>query len=446
MSHPVTRSRGVSPGASRRVSQGQFQSSKARFHRHPPPHQRRLGALIAQLRADYAPQGITLYSQPLSPHCLQIQLVSQFDRSPLAAQQVGQQVCQSLQQQRSVLGANQIRQVVVSVTTHPALLPLWQRTLTLPTQRIGSSRSPRISSDVDAPPILKLGQWLARVCLDFLSSNGLLLVFLGAGWLYIALALNPASQSTQPQPTQPMPQPVGVPLPDRPSLSPVDVAATPSPLTFRVPEVFQGKTINRVNPIRARKVIALTFNGGPWPGNTEEILAILRRYHVKATFFWTGQTVVEHPDLARQVVAQGHAIGYQPGSGPGQANQRHAIAQAITRTAQAIQQTTGVSSGLLRPNQLPLSEAFLLQAQRQQYTTILWSLDASEEDSSDAIVERVLQEASSGTIVRMQEEGDRVALIQALPQIITLLRRQGYQFLTVPDLLEQQTNLQTRPI
>ncbi len=355
-----------------------------------------------------------------------------------------------MQQQQAVLLASQIRQVVVSIATHQGAPPLWRRTIALlPPLASASVRSQRVAPAVAAPPILKMGQWLGTGCLDFLRSNGLLLTFLLSGWLYAAFALNPSPQSTQPQPPQPpqpTAQPVEVPRPTRSDLTPVEVAATPNPLTFAVPEVFQGKTIDRINPIRARKLIALTFNGGPWPDNTEQILAILKRYHVKATFFWTGQTVVDHPALARQVVAQGHAIGNQPWSRPEPVSQRHAIAHAITRTAQAIQQTTGVTSGLLRPSQLPVSGAFLLQAQRQQYTTILWSLDASHEDSSDAIVDRVLQEASSGTIVRMQEEGDRVALIQALPQIITLLRRQGYQFLTVPDLLEQQTNLQTRPI
>ncbi|WP_448571123.1 polysaccharide deacetylase family protein [Trichothermofontia sp.] len=436
MSHPAARSGGA--------FQGRSQAPKPHSHRPTPTRQHRLGILISQLHSYYAAQGITLYSQSLLPDCLQIQLLGQSGLSPRAAQQVGQQVCRALQQQQTVLLANQIRQVLVSVTTHRGSPPLWQRTIALLPLASASIRAQRVASA--APPILKLGQWLGKGCLDFFRSNGLLLTFLLAGWLYAALALNPSPQSTQPQTPQPTAQPVEIPRPARSDLTPVEVAATPNPLTFAVPEVFQGKTIYRINPIRARKLIALTFNGGPWPDNTEQILAILKRYHVKATFFWTGQTVVDHPDLARQVVAQGHAIGNQPWSRPEPVSQRLAIAQAITRTTQAIQQTTGVTSGLLRPSQLPISEAFLLQAQRQQYTTILWSLDASHEDSSDAIVDRVLQEASSGTIVRMQEEGDRVALIQALPQIITLLRRQGYQFLTVPDLLKQQTNLQTRPI
>ncbi|WP_448560585.1 polysaccharide deacetylase family protein [Trichothermofontia sp.] len=295
-------------------------------------------------------------------------------------------------------------------------------------------------------------------CLNCLKSNGWLLTFLLFGWFYAAIAFETSPQATHPQPPgspQTTVQPASIPLPgpatssqaNQPVLTPVEVAAKPNPLTFTVPEVFQGKTIYRVNPIRARKVIALTFSGGPWPNNTEQILAILKRYHVKATFFWVGQAVADQPDLARQVVAQGHAIGNQPWSSPDSPPSRFALAQEIERTAQIIQQTTGVTSTLFRPSQTPLNKALLLQAQRQQYTTILWSVDAGDEDSSDAIVDRVLQDASSGAIVQMQDGGgDRVALIQALPQIIMLLRRQGYQFLTVPDLLEQQTHLQTRPI
>ncbi len=433
---------------------------------------RSLLSLLTQLRTDYAQQAIDLRTQHLAPHCLQLQLYSQSGFSPLTAPAIGQHLAQTLQQQRATLLANQIRQIDLLLTVptasqqepHPQRQHLWQTTIALapPTtppplrHRAPGKSSPVLPRD-SAPPIVKLGRWVVLGCLDFLQSNALLLTFLLSGWLYAAIALNPAPQITPspPQDTQPSAQPASIPLPDsvasppanRPTPAPLEVAVKTNPLTFTVPEVFQGKTISRINPIRARKVIALTFSNGPWPDNTEAILAILKRYHVKATFFWGGQAVADQPDLARQVVAHGHAIGHQPWSRPDSPSQRFAIAQEIQRTAQVIQQTTGVTSTLFRPSQNPVNEALLLQAQRQQYTTILWSVDAGNEDSSDAIVDRVLQDASSGAIVRMQDGGgDRDALIQALPQIITLLRRQGYQFLTIPDLLEQQTNLQTRPI
>lgn len=437
-----------------------------------PTAHRSLVSLLTQLRTDYAQQAIDLRTQHLAPHRLQLELYSRVGFSPLIAPAIGQHLAQTLQQQRATLLANQIRQIDLLLTVptasqqepHPQRQRLWQTTIALAPPTTPSPlrhRAPGKSSPVlpldSAPPIVKLGRWVMLGCLDFLQSNAWLLTFLLSGWLYAAIALNPAPQTTPPPPqtTQPIAQPASIPLPDsvasppanRPTPAPLDVAVKPNPLTFTVPEVFQGKTISRINPIRARKVIALTFSNGPWPDNTEAILAILKRYHVKATFFWGGQAVADQPDLACQVVAHGHAIGYQPWSRPDSPSQRFAIAQEIQRTAQVIQQTTGVTSTLFRPSQNPVNEALLLQAQRQQYTTILWSVDAGNEDSSDAIVDRVLQDASSGAIVRMQDGGgDRVALIQALPQIITLLRRQGYQFLTIPDLLEQQTNLQTRPI
>lgn len=437
-----------------------------------PKAHRSLLSLLTQLRTYYAQQGIHLRTQHLAPHCLQLELYSQAGFFPLTAPAIGQHLAQTLQQQRATLLANQIRQINLLLTVptasqqepHPRRQRLWQTTITLipPTtlspvrHRSPGKLSPVLPPD-SAPPIVKLGRWVVLGCLNFLQSNALLLTFLLSGWLYAAIALKPAPQTTPPPPqnTQPIAQPASIPLPDsvasppenRPTPTPLEVAVKPNPLTFTVPEVFQGKTISRINPIRARRVIALTFSDGPWPNNTAAILAILKRYHVKATFFWSGQAVAEQPDLARQVVAHGHAIGYQPWSRPDSPSQRFAIAQEIQRTAQVIQQTTGVTSTLFRPRQHPGNEALLLQAQRQPYTTILWSVDAGNEDSSDAIVDRVLQDASSGAIVRMQDGGgDRVALIQALPQIITRLRRQGYQFLTIPDLLEQQTNLQTRPI
>jgi len=449
-----------------RISPGDSLSPGPRYRGQTLPHPT-LAALFAQLRTDYAQQAIDLRSQRPNPSRLQIQLRSPLGLSPLAAQAIGQRLGHTLRRERATLLAHQICQVQITVANRQGKVPVWQTTIALAAPNPGARRvslgaSPSLPAAASAPPIVKLGQWLVLGCHDFLQSNWLLLTFLFSGWLYAAIALNAAPSTPQAQAPS-VPQPAAIPFPEargeassatgreqypKPAgLDPVEIAATTNALTFTVPEVFQGKTLYRVNPIRARKVIALTFSQGPWPNNTEEILAILRRYHVKATFFWVGQAVAEHPDLARQVVAHGHAIGNHPWSRPDQPAKRSAIGQEIQRTAQAIQQTTGVTSSLFRPSTTPFNEALQLQAQRQQYTTILWSVDAGEEDSSDAIVDRVLQDASSGAIVQMTEGGgDRLALIQALPQIITLLRRQGYQFLTVPQLLEQQTNLQTRPI
>jgi hypothetical protein len=80
-------------------------------------------------------------------------------------------------------------------------------------------------------------------------------------------------------------------------------------LTFSVPKEFQGKTFEEVKLSPKEKVIALTFDDGPWEGNTEKVLEILKKNDIKATFFWIGRNIKTYPELARLVVTDGHAIG-----------------------------------------------------------------------------------------------------------------------------------------
>ena len=80
-------------------------------------------------------------------------------------------------------------------------------------------------------------------------------------------------------------------------------------LTFVPPEPFQGKTIFEASINNSEKVIALTVDDGPWPETTEQMLDIFKQNDVKATFFWIGKSLENSPEIARRVVAQGHAIG-----------------------------------------------------------------------------------------------------------------------------------------
>ena len=73
--------------------------------------------------------------------------------------------------------------------------------------------------------------------------------------------------------------------------------ATSIPLNFDVPKNFQAKTIKHVSVPVSEKVIALTFDDGPWPETTEQILATLKQEHVKATFYMVGQPLKSFPEI-----------------------------------------------------------------------------------------------------------------------------------------------------
>ncbi len=61
--------------------------------------------------------------------------------------------------------------------------------------------------------------------------------------------------------------------------------------TFSVPTKFQAKIVKNVTPLGKEKVIALTFDDGPWPRTTSQVLDILKKNEIKATFFWIGQNL-----------------------------------------------------------------------------------------------------------------------------------------------------------
>jgi hypothetical protein len=88
-------------------------------------------------------------------------------------------------------------------------------------------------------------------------------------------------------------------------LSPESPAGEQPTISFGVSPTVSGKIIKKITPLDQQKVIALTFDDGPWPSNTLKILEILKKNNIKATFFWVGQALKEHPQIGKQVVAEG---------------------------------------------------------------------------------------------------------------------------------------------
>ncbi|MGR3279454.1 polysaccharide deacetylase family protein [Acaryochloris marina NIES-2412] len=207
--------------------------------------------------------------------------------------------------------------------------------------------------------------------------------------------------------------------------------------SYQFSEQFQGRTINRVTLQPHQKAISLTFDDGPWPKTTSKVLDILQEYNVQATFFVLGSNIPQYSDLLQRVALEGHAIGNHTWS-HGYHNHSPTLAQReIQRTAKAIEKYTGVKTSLFRPPGGFLNNGLVAEAQAQQQVTILWSVDDIYHGTVDEAVQNILQNATSGGIILMHDGGgDRELTIKALPQIITQLRQQGYQLVTIPQLLE----------
>ncbi|MBW4679130.1 MAG: polysaccharide deacetylase family protein [Microcoleus vaginatus WJT46-NPBG5] len=221
---------------------------------------------------------------------------------------------------------------------------------------------------------------------------------------------------------------------------PVSVEPDP-PLIYTPPARFQGEVIYHSQLSSKEKVIALTFDDGPWI-ETPKVLGILKEYDVKATFFMIGQHVQTYPDIAKQVVAAGHAIGNHTWHHYTHQMDGATAAAEIDNTSKRIFQVTGVKTQLFRPPAGRLENGLAEYARNQKNAVVMWSvdpLDWLESTSPQSLVKAVLDNAQSGGIVLLHDGGgNRSRTLQALPPIIAELKLRGYRFVSVQELLEME--------
>lgn len=191
---------------------------------------------------------------------------------------------------------------------------------------------------------------------------------------------------------------------------------------------------------RGPKYIALTFDDGPWPGQTQRILAILASRGARATFFMLGRAVERRPDIARAVAASGNEIGDHSMSH----TMLHAATLPVVRWeirggAFTIERATGVKPRFYRPAGGSVSPIVYREAAAAGLQAILWTLDPHDYRKPPArtIVQFVVGNAKAGTVVLMHDGGgDRTQTIGALPAIIDTLRLRGFVFVTLSQLYD----------
>jgi peptidoglycan-N-acetylglucosamine deacetylase len=203
-----------------------------------------------------------------------------------------------------------------------------------------------------------------------------------------------------------------------------------------------GHTVTRV-PLQ-QKIVALTFDDGPNPPYTNEIVRYLHSQHVVATFFVVGRAVQAHPDVVREEVAAGDALGNHTWDHAHLVLERPAhIEREISQAEEAIQKATGIRTYLFRPPFGARDYAVLNVAKRMGFTVIMWSvpLPRDWQNPPPAVIrDRVLRYVKDGSIIVLHDgnrgrSGNREASVQATKLIVQALRAQGYRFVTVPELL-----------
>jgi peptidoglycan/xylan/chitin deacetylase (PgdA/CDA1 family) len=191
----------------------------------------------------------------------------------------------------------------------------------------------------------------------------------------------------------------------------------------------------------SRRVIALTFDDGPWP-DTPQFLHVLEREHVQATFFQIGQQVGTYGrGVERRMLADGDMIGDHTWNHANVSSAGPFAAGELERAAGAIRQATGFRPCLFRAPGGAISGPLVSEARSLGFTTIQWGVDPRDwsRPGTDTIYQNVVSNAHNGAIVIQHDGGgDRSQTLAALPREIATLRHTGYRFVTVTDLLGQR--------
>jgi len=189
--------------------------------------------------------------------------------------------------------------------------------------------------------------------------------------------------------------------------------------------------------------IALTFDDGPDPRFTPEILDVLNQYQVPATFFLLGARAEANPDLTLRIANEGHVIGNHTFWHPDlvEEGEVDVLVREVERTELALEALINYRTTLFRPPYGFLYEELVEELDRLDYSVIGWSVDAFDwqEISPQEIIDNVQSMIHPGAIILMHDgtdaEGDQTETIEALRQLIPELQEQGYEFVTVPELL-----------
>jgi peptidoglycan/xylan/chitin deacetylase (PgdA/CDA1 family)/GT2 family glycosyltransferase len=210
---------------------------------------------------------------------------------------------------------------------------------------------------------------------------------------------------------------------------------------------FYGKVWSNGNRNKPR--IALTFDDGPNEPYTSQVLGILGQYGIQATFFIIGQNARRYPDVCRRIVTTGNVIGNHSYHHDKSLCLRgsKAVARDIKLAHQAIYESTGLEPKLFRPPHGFRTPWMMRTVRNLGYNVVTWdnmTRDWNAEKSGQEIVRDIIGRAKPGGVIVLHDgrdsrlSYDRSQMLQALPFVIGTLKERGFDFVTVPELLESE--------
>jgi peptidoglycan/xylan/chitin deacetylase (PgdA/CDA1 family) len=209
---------------------------------------------------------------------------------------------------------------------------------------------------------------------------------------------------------------------------------------FSAPALASNPSQLVVKVNTSSKVVALTFDDGDDGANIPAILQILKDNNIKGTFFVTGKAAESHPSFIKNIFDAGNLIGNHSYSHPYFSQLTYAQMQdELNKAETAIKNITGQSTKpYFRPPYGDYNSAVLQALGDAGYSkSIYWTIDTLDWEgvSTAAITQKVLDNISPGSIFLMHAGSGALNTKYALPGIISNLKAQGYQFVTISQLL-----------
>lgn len=193
------------------------------------------------------------------------------------------------------------------------------------------------------------------------------------------------------------------------------------------------------------KIIALTFDDGPHPIYTMEIMDLLKKYKGKGTFFVVGANAEKNADVVYRMYEEGHEIANH--------TYTHSFNASVSKVLKEIKQTnevlysiTGSAPTLFRPVEGQYTDALIKEVAKDGMTVVMWSWHQDTLDWRDPgvlkIVDKVMTGTKPGNVILFHDGGgNRQQTVKALEEILPALQKQGYRFVTISELLEVSGNL-----
>jgi len=194
------------------------------------------------------------------------------------------------------------------------------------------------------------------------------------------------------------------------------------------------------------KLVAFTFDDGPNPEWTPLFLDVFRKYGAKATFFFIGSHIEQHPELARQTFEEGHELGNHTYSHPFMSKlSKEEQLEQLSRSDELIAGITGRNPSIFRPPFFDVNDDLLEACAERGYSVInalnTDSIDWEDATSAEHILTTSRAHVRNGSIFIYHDGfGDRSSTLEAVTTLIPELIAAGYRLVTVSELLASKDN------